>query len=318
MKRRGFTLIELLVVIAIIAILIGLLLPAVQKVREAAARTKCSNHLKQMGLAIHMIADVNGGVMPPLGTVWDGSWIGRTAPGAPRLPTEKGPYAERRGFFFNIYLLPYIEEDNRWKKIPLPETGFGVSRQKINMFVCPSDASANGEIIPGTFDSFPGNYAHNYLVFGDVPHGRLEGAARLPATFVDGTSNTVITAERYGRCSGAAGGAGSIWGNTNPWWRPAFCLPRIGGEYGGDAPNGGNPYQFPPAEQGYVPCELPQAPPAYNIGCDIRRPQLIHGNNTMNALLGDGSVRTVTGSISQASWRSVTDPRDGVAAGSDW
>jgi prepilin-type processing-associated H-X9-DG protein len=95
-------------------------------------------------------------------------------------------------------------------------------------------------------------------------------------------------------------------------------LPRIGGEYGADAPNGGNPYQFPPAERGYVPCELPQSPAALNVGCDTRRPQLIHGGNTMNALLGDGSVRTVSGGISQATWRSATDPRDGVPQGSDW
>src|SRR5262245_34287207 len=89
--RRGFTLIELLVVIAIIAILIGLLLPAVQKVREAAARAKCQNNLKQIALAAHNCHDVHGR-FPPMAGNFGGAW-----------------YAP---MFF--HLLPYVEQKNVW------------------------------------------------------------------------------------------------------------------------------------------------------------------------------------------------------------
>src|ERR1700704_1634429 len=94
-RRRGFTLIELLVVIAIIAILIGLLLPAVQKIREAANRMKCTNNLKQIGLGLHNFNDVNGGFPP--GAIVVNGWQGD-----PRS-TQIGPN-------WAIFLLPFIEQ----------------------------------------------------------------------------------------------------------------------------------------------------------------------------------------------------------------
>src|SRR5947209_4987952 len=98
--RPGFTLIELLVVIAIIAVLIGLLLPAVQKVRAAAARLKCANNLKQMGLALHNYMDTNNG-LPPNGTyAWGGSAV---------VTTNAWSALAR--------LLPYVEQDNLFRAI---------------------------------------------------------------------------------------------------------------------------------------------------------------------------------------------------------
>src|ERR1700689_3836689 len=130
-NRRGFTLIELLVVIAIIAVLTGLLLPAVQKVREAAARGKCTNNLKQIGLALHSYHDAN--LVFPSGYV-DGNTNPSSTP-----DNDVGP-----GWGWAAYLLPYLEQGDLFNQINFNVgVGVGVNTQvsmtQLAVYQCPSD-----------------------------------------------------------------------------------------------------------------------------------------------------------------------------------
>jgi prepilin-type N-terminal cleavage/methylation domain-containing protein len=342
--RTGFTLIELLVVIAIIGVLIGLLLPAVQKVREAAARAQCANNMKQLALATHNYADTSN-ALPPL-------WLQNPVTGSTRV-------------FVNVFdlLLPFVEQQAVYNlgtpagnpaaagysycgfftQAALDSSGNRVARNTIiKTYICPSDLTSSSNINPSSAYAAAGSYAGNIMVFDPkpVPSGPpIQTSVQAPGTKMsiatgmpDGTSNTVIFAHRYKYCD--ATGPGGIGGHTQTdWWAyprdsdtgfwgvPGFGYQTYRNFNNAQAYmwNGWPDYTYPPrSSPPYIPTSgIPfQATPAEGL-CNFQLLVSPH-SGVMIAGLGDGSVRTVGASISTATWWMVCNPKDGGVLGTDW
>jgi prepilin-type N-terminal cleavage/methylation domain-containing protein len=228
-RRGAFTLIELLVVIAIIAMLLGLLLPSVQKVRESAAKAQCLNNLKQIGLALHGYHDVNQ-ALPP----------GYRA----SMPYSDGATDTTPGWGWAAFILPYIEQDNVYRQVSFnqPVQNSPAIQTMVKMFLCPSDLTPPSAFpVPDGFGkticlAAPTSYAaccgrdasDTRDATGDGVFYR-NSRVRI-ADITDGTSNTILVGERAwakqnGAWAGAIPGGVIRRGQLNP------CQPDIPGAW---------------------------------------------------------------------------------------
>jgi prepilin-type N-terminal cleavage/methylation domain-containing protein len=292
----GFTLIELLVVIAIIAILIGLLLPAVQKVRSAAARTQSQNNLKQMSLALHSMNDSLGG----LPSVSCNGYLGSPPPSAVNGNPAKGMYAT-----IQYFMLPYLEQKDVWSAMALNHPDSWWCGYVIKTYVAPLDPSspANGLLDTGS-PRCGDSYAPNEYVFGQPG---TPPTARIPATFKDGTSVTIVFAEKYMACGTTGKMASFYWGQTSTGTGNNNC-----NRLGNPGANGSYP--------AFYSLNVPQFGPSNNSPTATCNPCLLQGFEAtgIQVGLGDGSVRVVSSEISAATWSFAVQPGDGNPLGPDW
>jgi prepilin-type N-terminal cleavage/methylation domain-containing protein/prepilin-type processing-associated H-X9-DG protein len=349
-RRSGFTLIELLVVIAIIAILIGMLVPAVQKVREAAACLQCVNNLKQIGLALHNYHDANKQF--PSGYV-DGNTSTTSTP-----DNDVGP-----GWGWASYLLPYLDQGNLYNQIDFSQgVGIGanvqVSQTPLLVFQCPSDGNQQpcvlynwntyGGSSPPTITVAHGNYigcngwvecfnnaGGNYQPSSDGG-GAEDGDGGQTATgfagdglfyrnsknkianVTDGLSNTIIVGERCSAHSPTTW-TGAVthamcpaWMATQGWTNP-YTPPSA-------APDTGNGTAYDNADWGEALVlghgNLTHLPNSDNPFYDPDTFWSMHVGGA-NFLFGDGSVHFLTSNINPATYQALMTIAGGDLS-ADW
>jgi prepilin-type N-terminal cleavage/methylation domain-containing protein/prepilin-type processing-associated H-X9-DG protein len=296
----GFTLIELLVVIAIIAILIGLLLPAVQKVREAAARTQCTNNLKQMGLALQSYHDANN-CYPSGGTNTNNILYINGIPATGTVPNQNPNVVQTASWAFSI--LPYIEQNNVYNtNVANNNNGNSnpVTAAVIKTFFCPSRRNPIAVNGYGMMD-YAGSCENdgNRQMAPGIIKAYNQGPNNIMA-ITDGTSNTIAVSEKN-LCVKLYNTANDVCDNRGYTWGYDF-----GGS--GNWDNTLSSYSYQPQQ------DLPA-----NTGCT----QCTHGFGSahqggMQAGFADGSVQRINYSVNLTVFQNLCIINDGnvIPAGS--
>ena len=342
-RRPGFTLIELLVVIAIIAVLIGLLVPAVQKVREAASRISCQNNMHNLGIAVNHYAGDNKNKLPPVSGSPSGTATAPTMSGTSLVGGSDGT-----AFF---WLLPYIEQDSVYNfhagnlagdffsygengsTIPGPAAsvtadatyypGSFMLQTNVRVYVCPSDPTSDPaqQTISATLGRWAvSSYGLNFTAFTAGNTGTTNATAnaaatvavKFPAAFKSGVSNTILFGEKYAQCYENPG---------QPTQVQVYNLWGWGGLPSGVSAIGVNDYMpiFNPTglSTGYAAqYQLFQTNPIPSR-CDASTNQTPHTGGIV-VCMGDGSTRTVSSGISPQTWGTALNPQSAIPLGNDW